>query len=66
MGSFLSLPVLILVASIQASVTPHIRFWDGAPDLVFLFVLIRQHSFPSSFLKLCFLEHRFEISNISL
>ncbi|MAS33004.1 MAG: rod shape-determining protein MreD [Anaerolineaceae bacterium] len=39
MGSFLSLPVLILVASIQASVTPHIRFWDGAPDLVFLFVL---------------------------
>ncbi|MBZ0303640.1 MAG: rod shape-determining protein MreD [Anaerolineae bacterium] len=39
MGSFLSLPVLILAAVLQASVGPQIRFWDGAPDLVFLLVL---------------------------
>jgi rod shape-determining protein MreD len=39
MGGFLSLPILALLAAIQASVMPHVRFWDGAPDLVFLFVL---------------------------
>jgi len=38
-GSFLSLPILALAAMLQASVMPHIRFWDGAPDLVFLCVL---------------------------
>lgn len=39
MGSFLSLPILALAAMLQASVMPQIRFWDGAPDLVFLCVL---------------------------
>ncbi len=39
MGSFLSLPILALAAVLQASVMPQIRFWDGAPDLVFLCVL---------------------------
>jgi rod shape-determining protein MreD len=39
MGSFLSLPILALAAALQASVIPHVRFWDGAPDLVFLLVL---------------------------
>ena len=39
MGSFLSLPILALAAALQASVMPQIRFWDGAPDLVFLLVL---------------------------
>ncbi len=39
MGSFLALPILMLAAAVQASVVPQIRFWDGAPDLVFLLVL---------------------------
>ena len=39
MGSFLALPILLLAAAAQASVMPQIRFWDGAPDLVFLLVL---------------------------
>ena len=39
MGSFLAIPILALAAALQASVMPQIRFWDGAPDLVFLLVL---------------------------
>lgn len=39
MGSFLSLPILLLAAALQASVMPQVRLWDGAPDLVFLLVL---------------------------
>lgn len=40
MGGYLSLPILALAAAIQASIVPQIRLWDGAPDLVFLLVLI--------------------------
>jgi rod shape-determining protein MreD len=39
MGTFLSLPILMLAAALQASVMPQVRLWDGAPDLVFLIVL---------------------------
>jgi rod shape-determining protein MreD len=38
-GGYLSIPILALAAVLQASVVPQIRFWDGAPDLVFLLVL---------------------------
>jgi rod shape-determining protein MreD len=38
-GSFLSLPVLLLAVALQTSFVPQVRFWDGAPDLVFLVVL---------------------------
>lgn len=39
MGNFLSLPILLVAAALQASVMPQVRLWDGAPDLVFLLVL---------------------------
>ena len=39
MGSFLALPILVLAVAVQATVAPQIRFWDGAPDLIFLLVL---------------------------
>lgn len=39
MGSFLSLPVMIVLAAIQASVVPQIRLLGGGPELVFLMVL---------------------------
>ena len=39
MGGYLSLPILALAIVIQTTVVPQIRFWDGGPDLVFLFVL---------------------------
>ncbi len=39
MGSFLSVPILLLASALQASVMPQVRLWDGAPDLVFLLVL---------------------------
>lgn len=39
MGNFLSLPVLLVAAALQASVVPQIRLLGGGPDLVFLLVL---------------------------
>mgnify|MGYP001033599227 CR=1 FL=1 len=39
MGSFLSLPILIIAAAIQASVVPQIRLLGGGPELVFLLVV---------------------------
>ncbi len=39
MGSYLSLPLLILAVAIQSGMAPQLRILGGAPDLVFLFVL---------------------------
>lgn len=39
MGSYLSIPVLALLAVLQATVVPQIRILGGGPDLVFLCVL---------------------------
>ena len=39
MGSYLSVPLLILAAALQAGMVPQLRILGGAPDLVFLFVL---------------------------
>ncbi|MEQ8673560.1 MAG: rod shape-determining protein MreD [Aggregatilineales bacterium] len=39
MGRFLSLPILIIAAALQASFVPQIRLLGGGPDLVFLLVL---------------------------
>ncbi|MBI1278107.1 MAG: rod shape-determining protein MreD [Anaerolineaceae bacterium] len=39
MGSFLSLPIMILVAALQVTVMPQISFWGGRPDLVLLVVV---------------------------
>lgn len=40
MGSYLSLPILLVVAALQASVVPQIRLLGGGPDLVFLAVFV--------------------------
>lgn len=40
MGSYLSVPVLLIVAALQASVVPQIRVLGGGPDLVFLVVFV--------------------------
>ncbi|RMF80623.1 MAG: rod shape-determining protein MreD [Chloroflexi bacterium] len=39
MGSYLSLPILVLAAILQATLIPQIRIEGGGPDLVFLLVL---------------------------
>jgi rod shape-determining protein MreD len=39
MGSFLSLPITMLVAALQVTVMPQISFWGGRPDLVLLVVV---------------------------
>ena len=39
MGRFLSLPILIIAAALQATVIPQIRLLGGGPDLIFLLVL---------------------------
>jgi rod shape-determining protein MreD len=39
MGSFLSFPILIVAAVLQATFMPQIRLLGGSPDLVFLVVL---------------------------
>ncbi len=39
MGSFLSLPVMLIVAALQVTVMPQISFLGGRPDLVFLVVV---------------------------
>jgi rod shape-determining protein MreD len=39
MGNFLSIPILIIAAALQASLIPQIRILSGGPDLVFLLVL---------------------------
>jgi len=39
MGSFLSLPIMMLVAALQVTVMPQISFWGGRPDLVLLVVV---------------------------
>lgn len=39
MGNFLSLPILVLAAALQASLAPQISFLGGRPDLVLLLVL---------------------------
>ncbi len=39
MGSFLSLPIMILVAALQVTVMPQISVWGGRPDLVLLVVV---------------------------
>jgi rod shape-determining protein MreD len=39
MGNFLSIPILAIAASLQASFVPQIRLLGGGPDLVFLLVL---------------------------
>ena len=39
MGKFLSLPILIIAAALQASFVPQIRLLGGGPDLVFLLVI---------------------------
>ena len=39
MGRFLSLPILMIAAALQASFVPQIRLLNGGPDLVFLLVL---------------------------
>ncbi|GAB4509914.1 MAG: hypothetical protein OHK0046_05740 [Anaerolineae bacterium] len=39
MGSFLSLPILLIAAALQATFVPQIRLLGGGPELVFLLVL---------------------------
>jgi len=39
MGNFLSLPILMIAAALQTSLTKQIRLLGGEPDLVFLLVL---------------------------
>ncbi|HRF94610.1 MAG TPA: rod shape-determining protein MreD, partial [Aggregatilineales bacterium] len=39
MGNFLSFPILIVAAILQATFMPQIRLLGGSPDLVFLVVL---------------------------
>lgn len=39
MGNFLSFPILILAAILQATLVPQIRVLGGGPDLVYLLVL---------------------------
>ncbi len=39
MGSFLSIPIMILVAALQVTVMPQISIWGGRPDLVLLVVV---------------------------
>lgn len=39
MGNFISIPILAIAASLQASFVPQIRLLGGGPDLVFLLVL---------------------------
>lgn len=39
MGSFLSIPILALVAALQVTVVPQFGIFGGRPDLVFLFVI---------------------------
>lgn len=39
MGSFLSLPIMMLVAALQVTAMPQISFWGGRPDLVLLVVV---------------------------
>lgn len=40
MGYYLSLPILVVAAALQASLMPQVRINDGQPDLVVLLVLI--------------------------
>lgn len=39
MGSFLSIPILALVAALQVTVVPQFAILGGRPDMVFLFVV---------------------------
>src|SRR5690349_5435650 len=39
MGSFLSLPIMMLVAALEVTVMPQISFLGGRPDLVLLVVI---------------------------
>ena len=39
MGSFLSIPIMVLVAALQVTVMPQISFLGGRPDLVLLVVV---------------------------
>ncbi len=39
MGNYLSIPILALVAALQATFVPQIRLLGGGPDLIFLVVL---------------------------
>jgi len=39
MGSFLSIPIMVLVAALQVTVMPQISFLGGRPDLVLLVVI---------------------------
>jgi len=39
MGSFLSVPIMMLVAALQVTVIPQISFFGGRPDLVMLVVV---------------------------
>jgi rod shape-determining protein MreD len=39
MGSFLSIPILVLAAAMQATLAPQIQLLGGRPDLVLLLVL---------------------------
>jgi rod shape-determining protein MreD len=39
MGNFLSIPILLFAAVLQATLVPQIRLLGGGPDLVFLLVL---------------------------
>lgn len=39
MGSFLSLPIMILVAALQVTLMPQISFLGGRPDLVLLVIV---------------------------
>ncbi|HEX2908982.1 MAG TPA: rod shape-determining protein MreD [Phototrophicaceae bacterium] len=39
MGSYISLPILMLAAALQASIVPQFGFLGGRPDLVFLCVV---------------------------
>jgi rod shape-determining protein MreD len=39
MGSFLSVPILALIAALQVTVVPQFGILGGRPDLVFLFVI---------------------------
>lgn len=39
MGTFLSLPILVLAAALQVTIAPQISFFGGRPDFVFLLVI---------------------------
>jgi len=39
MGRFLSLPIMLIVASLHGTLIPQIRIAEGGPDLIFLLVI---------------------------